>query len=254
MRTIHLIGIGAGDPEHITVQAVDRLREVDVFFLLDKGDATKDLVDARRAILERHAAGSAYRVVRADDADRDRTPRDYQGTVAEWHLRRADLYEGLFRDELRDGQVGAVLCWGDPTLYDNTIAVVEEVRRRGRVEFDYTVVPGVSSVSALVAAHRISLNRIGGSVLITTGRRLAADGVPADVDDVVVMLDAHCAFTRLDDPDLDIYWGAYLGTPDQLTVAGPLAEVAAGIPPLRDEARARKGWIMDTYLLRRRRR
>ncbi|MEV0679086.1 precorrin-6A synthase (deacetylating) [Actinosynnema sp. NPDC050436] len=254
MRTIHLIGIGAGDPEHVTVQAVGRLTEVDVFFLLDKGEAKRDLVDARLAILERYVPDPAYRVVRAVDVDRDRTPENYRETVAEWHGRRADLYEGLFRDELADGQVGAILCWGDPTLYDNTIAVVEEVRRRGRVGFDYTVVPGVSSVSALVAAHRISLNQIGRPVLVTTGRRLAADGFPDDVDDVVVMLDAHCAFAGLDDPDLDIYWGAYLGTPDELTVAGPLAEVAAGIPPLRDQARERKGWIMDTYLLRRRKR
>ncbi|CCH30813.1 precorrin-6A synthase (deacetylating) [Actinosynnema sp. NPDC047251] len=254
MRTIHLIGIGAGDPEHITVQAVNRLNEVDVFFLLDKGDAKKDLVDARLAILERYVAQPRYRVVRAVDADRDRTPANYRETVAEWHGRRADLYEGLFRDELRDGQVGAVLCWGDPTLYDNTIAVIEDVRRRGHVEFDYTVVPGVSSVSALVAAHRISLNQIGAPVLVTTGRRLAADGFPDDVDDVVVMLDAHCAFTGLDDPDLDLYWGAYLGTPDELIAAGPLTEVAKTIPPLREQARERKGWIMDTYLLRRRKR
>ncbi|MBM7815053.1 precorrin-6A synthase (deacetylating) [Saccharothrix algeriensis] len=252
MRAIHLIGIGAGDPDHLTVQAINRLNEVDVFFLLDKGEAKKDLVDARRAILERHVREPGYRVVQVADVERDRAPANYVETVAEWHGRRADLYERVFRDELGEDEVGGVLCWGDPTLYDNTIAVVEQVHRRGNVAFDYSVVPGISSVSALVATHRTSVNQIGKPVLVTTGRRLAAEGFPEGVDDVVVMLDAHNAFTGLDDPDLDIYWGAYLGTPDELTVAGPLAEVADRIPPLRAEARERKGWIMDTYLLRRR--
>lgn len=32
---------------------------------------------------------------------------------------------------------------------------------------------------------------------------------------------------------------------------GRLADVAGRIEELRTEARARKGWIMDTYLLRR---
>ncbi|NUR99455.1 MAG: precorrin-6A synthase (deacetylating), partial [Kribbellaceae bacterium] len=44
---------------------------------------------------------------------------------------------------------------------------------------------------------------------------------------------------------------AYLGTPDELLISGPLHEVAPEIEKLRAEARERKGWIMDTYLLRR---
>ena len=36
-------------------------------------------------------------------------------------------------------------------------------------------------------------------------------------------------------------------------IAGPLAEVADQIVEVRAEARRRKGWIMDTYLLRRNR-
>jgi precorrin-6A synthase len=67
------------------------------------------------------------------------------------------------------------------------------------------------------------------------------------------MLDARCAFAGLAEPgDVDIYWGAYLGTPDELLVAGPLARVAGEIERVRAAARERKGWIMDTYLLRRR--
>ena len=64
------------------------------------------------------------------------------------------------------------------------------------------------------------------------------------------MLDRGTAFTSVD-PDLHIYWGAYLGTPDELLVSGRVGDVAGEIARLRAEARAAKGWIMDTYLLRR---
>ena len=73
----------------------------------------------------------------------------------------------------------------------------------------------------------------------------------AGVDDVVVMLDAGTTFASLPPDDLFIYWGAYLGTDDELLISGPLAEVADEIVTTRAEARARKGWMFDTYLLRR---
>ncbi len=36
-RHIHVIGIGAGDPGYVTVQAIDALNDTQVFFALDKG-------------------------------------------------------------------------------------------------------------------------------------------------------------------------------------------------------------------------
>jgi precorrin-6A synthase len=142
--------------------------------------------------------------------------------------------------------------WGDPSLYDSTIDVIERILADGAVVFEYEVIPGISSVQALAARHRIALNRVGGAVQITTGRRLSNDGWPDGVDDLVVMLDADCSFRALDPDGVEIFWGAYLGTPDELLAAGPLAEAGSRIEELRAEARRRKGWIMDTYLLRRR--
>jgi len=69
---------------------------------------------------------------------------------------------------------------------------------------------------------------------------------------VVVVLDGDCAFKAIDDSDIDIYWGAYLGTPNEILIAGDLREVADDIVRKRAEAKARKGWLMDTYLLRKR--
>ena len=253
VRKIHVIGIGAGDPDQLTLQAVRALRSTDVFFILEKGDLKSDLTRLRRDMLDAHIPeGSSYRVVEARDPERDRSAGGaaYSPAVGDWRSARAGIYERLIAEELGEEESGAFLVWGDPALYDSTIGILEEVRERGAVDFEYDVVPGISSVSALVARHRTGLNRVAGPVQITTGRRLA-EGFPEGVDDVVVMLDAHQTFRKYAEQDIDIYWGAYIGTPDEILVSGPIAEAAPRIERLRAEARERKGWIMDTYLLRR---
>ncbi len=252
MRRLLVIGVGAGDPAYVTAQAVQALGETDVFFVVEKGGDADELAALRRGILERFVADpTSYRIVAVPDPPRDRAAPAYGAAVEDWRARRAATWEAALRDELAEDGVGAFLVWGDPSLYDSTIDVIERILAAGQVRLDYEVIPGVSAVHALTARHRIALNRVGGAVQITTGRRLAAGGLPADVDDVVVMLDADCSFRHLDPAGVEIFWGAYLGTPDELLLAGPLAEAGPEIQRVRAQARARKGWIMDTYLLRR---
>jgi precorrin-6A synthase len=253
VREVLIIGVGAGDPDYITVQAIKALNRVDVFFIVDKGAAKDDLVQLRKEICERHITGTAYRFVEARDPERDRTPKGsagYTDAVRAWHEQRAAIFEKMIAEELGADGVGAFLVWGDPSLYDGTIRIVEQLIDRGRVAFEYSVIPGVSSLHSLTARHRIPLNRIGEPIHITTGRRLAG-GMPAGLDNVVVMLDGECAFRAVADDTVQIYWGAYLGTPDELLISGPVTKVGAEIERVRAEARERKGWIMDTYLLRR---
>jgi precorrin-6A synthase len=250
MREIVVIGVGAGDPEQVTMQAVSALNQVDVFFVLDKGEVKQELVDLRSEILRRYATAKEYRVVVGRDPERDRTTSAYVEAVDDWRRRRADVCAELIATELGEDQVGAFLVWGDPSLYDSTLAILDDIQARGELAFSVEVIPGISSVSTLAARHRVGLNQVGRPIQITTGRRLAQQW-PDGVDDVVVMLDAHTAFTEHLDQDADIYWGAYLGTPDELLISGPLREVAPEIEKTRAEARNRKGWIMDTYLLRR---
>lgn len=254
MRTVALIGMGAGDPDYMTAQAVAALDAADVLLVLEKAGEHEDLIALRREICARFVTGEGPRVVAAADPPRGRgaTAGEQRSAVGDWRRRRADLCARLIADELPDGGTGAFLVWGDPALYDGMIDTLEQARALADVDFEIEVIPGISAAAALAARHRVALNRPGGAVLVTTGRRLAGDGLPDDVDDAVVMLDADLAFKRLDQSGLDIYWGAYLGTPDEILVAGPLAEVADEIERVRAAARERKGWIFDTYLLRRR--
>jgi precorrin-6A synthase len=251
MKKIFVIGIGAGNPDYVTVQAINALNQVDVFFVMDKGRDKDDLVRLRKEICERYIRNKSYRIVETPDPPRDRTPTDYEPAVRTWHEQRAGIYEKLIGEELGDDGCGAFLVWGDPSLYDSTLRIIDQIVAAGAISFDYEVIPGISAVQALAARHRIALNRVGRSIYITTGRNIAA-GVPDNVGDVIGMLDADCSFKAIDDAGVDIYWGAYLGTADEILVAGPLRERAHEIERLRGAAKARKGWIMDTYLLRKR--
>lgn len=247
-RILRVIGIGTGDPEHLTLQAVRALADVAVVFVLDKRAETEDLVEVRRRICAAHIA-RPYRLVAVDDPPRERNPADYGATVEAWHAARAERLEAAFASELGAGEVGALLVWGDPSLYDSSLRILERIAARGRLALACEVVPGLTSVQVLCARHAVPLNAIGGAVCITTGRRLAA-GWPDGAESVVVMLDGDPAFGHLD-PDLTIHWGAYLGSADEILVTGRLGDVGEEIRRLRADARARHGWIMDIYLLSR---
>ncbi|TDF82447.1 precorrin-6A synthase (deacetylating) [Pseudomonas sp. H9] len=247
MKQLLLIGIGPGNPRQITYEAVDALNRAQVFFVLDKGEVKDELLQLRKAILERYIPHRNYRLVQVEDPQRDTIASDYVGAVQDWHLQRAALYARLIESELAEGECGAFLLWGEPTLYDSTLRILDLVQSRG-VTLELEVIPGISSVQALAARHKVALNRIGEPLTVLPGRRLAEQ---AQVDNLVVMLDGQCAFAALDDPQLQIYWGAYLGTADEMLIAGPLNAVREQILQQREQARLRKGWIMDTYLLRR---
>ena len=248
MRKILVIGIGVGDPDQLTVQAVQALNRVDVFFVMDKGPAKAKLRALREEILRRHISGRTYRLAEAPSPPREPRPADYRACVDDLNQAKQAVFEKLI-GELKDGETGAFLVWGDPMLYDSTIRNLDALKDAG-LAFDYDVIPGITAIQALAAAHRIPLNRIAEAVTITTGRKLAG-GFPPGVDSVVVLLDGEDTYRRFADQDVEIYWGAYLGTPDEILIKGKVKDVAETIHRRRSEARRANGWIMDTYLLRR---
>ncbi|WP_137807865.1 precorrin-6A synthase (deacetylating) [Pseudomonas sp. G(2018)] len=249
MKKLLVIGIGAGNPDYITMQAVKALNRVDVFFLMDKGQSKDKLIDLRREICERYITERDYRFVEAQSPERERGDVDYTASVDDLNLAKQRTFERLINEEISDGQCGGFLVWGDPALYDSTLRILQAILASGACVFEFEVIPGITSVQALAAQHKVPLNQIGRSVEITTGRRLAA-GQVSDADSLVVMLDAQDAYHQVADQDTEIFWGAYLGTPDEILISGKLKDVADEIERVRKAARLANGWIMDTYLLR----
>ena len=247
-RKLMVIGIGAGNPDFITIQAIKAMNWVDVFFLPDKGIEKADLSRVRRLIIDRYARDRPFRTVKYHVPSRRRESDDYEGAVSAWHADVADTFGRLILEELDEFDVGAFLVWGDPTLYDSTLRILEQLRAKGGFELDYDVIPGISSVQALAAQHRVAINAIGRSVLITNGKELA-DGFPNNVDSVMVLLNADKAM-RSADGELEAYWGAYVGMPEEILVSGKLKDIVDDIARMRFAARSENGWIMDCVLLK----
>ncbi|HEF4762709.1 TPA: precorrin-6A synthase (deacetylating) [Pseudomonas putida] len=250
MKKLLVIGIGAGNPDYITMQAVKALNRVDVFFLMDKGQSKDKLIDLRREICERYITDRDYRFVEAQSPEREHGDVDYTASVEDLNLAKQRTFERLINEQLPDDQCAGFLVWGDPALYDSTLRILQAILASGACAFEFEVIPGITSVQALAAQHKVPLTQIGRSVEITTGRRLAA-GQVSDADSLVVMLDAQDAYHQMTDKDAEIYWGAYLGTPDEILISGRLGDVEDEIERVRKAARLANGWIMDTYLLRR---
>ena len=251
---VRVIGIGTGNLEHLTQEAIRALNEVDVFLVADKGPAKADLAALRTEICRHFITSDRYRVVAVPDpqrgSDRDRDGSAYRTGVESWHAARAERYADVVRSELGEHGTVGFLVWGDPAFYDSTIRVVERMRESG-LALTLRVIPGISSLQLLAARHAIVLNRIGQAVHLTTGRRLLDEYRP-QLGDVAVMLDGDlaCADLVAEHPGLWIYWGAQLGLVDEALVRGPLSEVLDEIRRTRRAIRRHRGWLMDTYLLR----
>jgi precorrin-6A synthase len=245
--TLSLIGIGCGDPAHLTRKAVNAINAADLILIPRKGEEKSDLADLRRQICADVLTNEGTRVVEFDLPVRDSARQNYRAGVDDWHDAVAASWSREIERQLgRDGRV-ALLIWGDPSLYDSSLRIARRLHPEPRIE----VIPGVTAIQALCAAHALPLNEIGEPFLVTTGRRLREGGWPDGVDTVVVMLDGGTAFEMLEQKDIHIWWGAYLGMPDEIIVSGALADVGATIIGARRAARERHGWIMDCYILKR---
>lgn len=248
MMTLSLIGIGCGDPGQLTHAAVQAINAADLVLIPRKGTAKSDLADLRRTICADVLTNDKTRIAEFDLPVRDAGEADYRKGVDDWHDAIAATWSQTIADHLDGEGKVALLIWGDPSLYDSSLRIARRLNPLPDIE----VVPGVTSIQALCAAHALPLNDIGEPFLVTTGRRLREGGWPTGVGTVVVMLDGGTAFQSLDPAGLHIWWGAYLGMADQIIMSGALAEAGARIVAVRQEARERHGWIMDSYILKRR--
>ena len=248
MKKIYLIGIGPGTPDYLTVQAIEAMKGVDVFFFLEKRKGDEDFLKIRREILERYLDSGTYRVVSARIPKRKKGG-NYVEEVKAWREEVAEVVAGLIKNEMEEGENAALLIWGDPSLYDGHLEMLQHILKRGVIDFEYEVIPGITSIQLLAARHKIPLNRIGEPIVITTARKLK-ECETDEVINTVVLLDSRATFKRFEDTDIDIYWGGYLGTEDEILLSGKLRDIIKDLERIRIEAKKKKGWLMDTYILR----
>lgn len=242
MTELWLIGIGTGNPGHVTLEGIKALRDAASVLIPRKGNGKEDLAHLRHAILQE--AGAKAQMIEFDMPVRDETV-PYADRVDLWHDEIAIRWQQAL-SSAPDGPV-ALLVWGDPGLYDSTLRIADRLKPKPIIR----VVPGITALQALTSAHGIPFNTVNGAVTVTTGRRLRDHGWPDGAETIVVMLDGQCSFQSLLADGLTIWWGGFLGMPEQVLESGPLQQAGPRILETRARARAAHGWIMDTYLLRR---
>lgn len=245
LTRLNLIGIGTGNPEHLTREAMRVLNEAALVLIPRKGPDKSDLAELRRAICAEVLTNPATRIMEFDMPMREAAKPDYRAGVDDWHTAIAARWAEAIGRELPEGGEVALLVWGDPALYDSTLRIA------ARLGLATRVIPGITAIQALTAAHGVALNEIGAPFIVTTGRRLREQGWPENADTLVVMLDGGGAFQTLPAEGIEIWWGAYLGMREQIIEAGPLTVAGPRIMARRAAARAAHGWIMDIYMLRR---
>ncbi|MFU8882873.1 MAG: precorrin-6A synthase (deacetylating) [Rhodobacterales bacterium] len=250
MITLTLIGIGTGNPDHVTIQAAKAMNAADLILIPLKGEDKADLAGLRQTICKTCVTNPATRIEGFDLPVRDPAMPDYLTRVNAWHDAIAEIWQDRITAHLAQGGGPhvALLVWGDPSLYDSTLRIAGRIGKT--MPLTIKVIPGITAIQALCAAHAIPLNDLGAPVIITTGRQLRDTGWPQGADTAVVMLDAGGAFTALDMARYHIWWGAYVGMQNEICLAGPLADMAEPILAARAQAKAAHGWIMDIYLLR----
>jgi precorrin-6A synthase len=240
---LFLIGIGSGNPDHLTLQAVKAINAVDLILIPRKGAGKEDLADLRRDILADVLTNASTQIVEFDLPVRDEAVADYAERVNLWH----DAIAGVWAGHIQGAEKVALLVWGDPSLYDSTLRIAARLTPAPQI----TVIPGITSIQALTAGHAIPLNDLAEPVTITTGRQLRDKGFPPGVNACVVMLDGECSFQHLAPEGLNIWWAGYAGMAQEIRLSGALSEIGPKIIAERARARASHGWIMDIYLLRR---
>ena len=241
---LSLIGIGCGNPAHLTLEAIAAINAADLILLPEKGAEKAALAGLRQAILGAHLRNPSA-LLRAFAMPQRRKDQGYLQGVSDWHDEIAACWQAEIAAAGNPAHV-ALLVWGDPSLYDSSLRIAARLDPAPEIR----VVPGVTSLSMLTAAHAVPLNALGASVAILPARILRESGWPEGIDRLAVFLDDGTTLATLPN-DCRIWWGAYLGMAEQALLAGRLGDLRAHLGALRAGLRARHGWIMDLYLIQR---
>ena len=128
MVELSLVGIGTGNPEHLTLQAAKAIAEADVILIPYKGVEKSELVDVRVQICKEIVGDRKAKIVQFDLPKRDLS-YTYQEGVERWHDSVAGVWSSTIEKNCSEDSKVAFLIWGDPSLYDLSLIHISEPTR-----------------------------------------------------------------------------------------------------------------------------
>lgn len=138
---LYLVSTGNGDPENITLKAVDTIKASDVIFCRDKTvDKFPELLEDK----EIHDPGFGIFAVYGKSKDEFEMNKrfDYDKKMAEFKK-----IDRIVRAAVKAGKTVSVLCSGDPTIYGPNMWYMEAF-----TDLDPQIITGVSSFNSANAA------------------------------------------------------------------------------------------------------
>ena len=153
---VTLVGFGPGDPELLTVKAVKALQQADIIFY-------DDLI------------GQSY-------LDTLRAEKVYVGKRSGQHHAEQSAINRLLLQAVREGKQVVRLKGGDPMVFGHAGEEIEYLQSN---LVNVSVVPGITTASALAATTKVSLTHrgISSSVALVNGH--AAAPIVPDTDTIV---------------------------------------------------------------------
>ncbi len=155
-RKLYVIGVGPGDPELITIKAVNTLHMADIIACPQSRDG----------------AGIAYNIAKEavpDIEKKDMLPLSFPMTRDETVLSAAhNEAAALIADQIDRNKTVALLTLGDPAFYSSAFYVVDILKNKG---YDIEIISGVSSFSSAAAGLVQSLALGDEQVMITTPQK-----------------------------------------------------------------------------------
>ena len=91
---IFLIGIGTGNLNHLTLEAVNTLNNVDLILIPKKNSETLDLLNIRLEICKELITNTKYNIIEFELPVRD-TKKEYSLSVKQWHSAVAAVARSL---------------------------------------------------------------------------------------------------------------------------------------------------------------
>ena len=159
---VTLVGFGPGDPELLTVKAIKALGQADIIFYDDLTDHTYfDTLRAEKVYVGKRSG--------------------------QHHAEQATINRLLLR-AAREGRQVVRLKGGDPMVFGHAGEEIEYLQSN---LVSVSVIPGITTASALAASTKVSLTHrgISSSVALVNGH--AASPVVPDVDTIVYYMGGH---------------------------------------------------------------
>jgi precorrin-2/cobalt-factor-2 C20-methyltransferase len=149
MKTLYGVGVGPGDPELLTVKAIKVIQKADYVFVPRSKPAEQGMAEAIVAeYLEGKTLVYLHFPMGPDNSELYRT------TAEKIH------------ETLQDGEVGAFITIGDPTIYSTFTYVMFEAQK---FQMQFVLVPGISTFNATAAALQMPVTIKGESFYLADG-------------------------------------------------------------------------------------